>query len=238
MEKLEEEEFSDIHTINIPNFRCVSSKRDKTKDESHHQFTLFRSSRPDFLTDKGLTSFVNLKIKTIIDCRSVKEYITIDGNKSLDKLYQVCRVKLPHGRRYKPHENVSTKEIRHKQQYKKPITASGSYQGETNPTQIQPPETNFTNHNNIGEKHELNLKHHFIDFYTGYYIWMIYNRAPWYVRIYSIFFLLIDVIFNTGYIYFVQCFAPTVLNPRGLGGQYVDMVEMSHRSICAGQIYI
>ncbi|KAL3856980.1 hypothetical protein ACJMK2_011684 [Sinanodonta woodiana] len=76
-------------------------------------------------------------------------------------------------------------------------------------------------------------KHYLINFFTAPYIWTIYNRAPWYVRLYSLIWLLIDLVLCNGYQYFVQCFSYSTLNKEGLIGTYKDIVELSHRSICS-----
>lgn len=67
------------------------------------------------------------------------------------------------------------------------------------------------------------------------YIWKVFNRAPWYIKLYSLLFLIVDVIFNTNYRYFVRVFAKHVLNRDGLFGQYRDMINYSKASICAGK---
>ncbi|KAK3603269.1 hypothetical protein CHS0354_007600 [Potamilus streckersoni] len=76
-------------------------------------------------------------------------------------------------------------------------------------------------------------KHYLINFFTTPYIWTVYNRAPWYVRLYSLIWLLLDLVLCTGYQYFVQCFSYSTLNKEGLIGTYKDIVELSHRSICS-----
>lgn len=78
-------------------------------------------------------------------------------------------------------------------------------------------------------------KHFLIDFFKINYIWKVYNRAPWYIKLYSLFFLIFDLLFNTGFRYFVRVFARHVLNQEGLYGQYCDMINHSQASICAGE---
>lgn len=77
-------------------------------------------------------------------------------------------------------------------------------------------------------------KHFLINFFTLNYIWAIYSRAPWYIKLISLVLLLYDVIFNTGYKHFVRLFARNVLNKCGLAGQYIDMVTYSQAAICSG----
>ncbi|KAK7505938.1 hypothetical protein BaRGS_00002660 [Batillaria attramentaria] len=83
------------------------------------------------------------------------------------------------------------------------------------------------------ENADSTCKHFLINFFPMSYIWNVFNRAPWYIRLYSLIFLLFDIIFQTGYKYFVRLFARTTLNHTGLIGQYQDMVELSQRGICA-----
>lgn len=79
-------------------------------------------------------------------------------------------------------------------------------------------------------------KHYLIDFFNINYVWAIYKRAPWFIKLYSLLWLLVDVMLNTGYRYFVQVFATNVLNKGGLLGNYIDMLTYSQASICAGEL--
>lgn len=84
------------------------------------------------------------------------------------------------------------------------------------------------------ENIQSNRRHYLINFFTLNYIWEVFNRAPWYVRLYSLFYMLIDLVCGTGHKHFVRLFARTILNSTGIIGQYKDMIEFSQRSICAG----
>lgn len=77
-------------------------------------------------------------------------------------------------------------------------------------------------------------KHFFMNFFKLNYVWGVYSRAPWHVRLYSLLFLLLDVILRTNFIHFVRVFARKVLNKQGLVGQYIDMLNYSQAQICAG----
>ena len=77
-------------------------------------------------------------------------------------------------------------------------------------------------------------RHYLINFFTLNYIWRVFNRAPWYIRLYSLLLLFYDFLFQTGHMYFVRLFARTTLNTTGIIGQYKDIIEYSQRSICAG----
>ncbi|XP_060084806.1 uncharacterized protein LOC132564143 [Ylistrum balloti] len=75
--------------------------------------------------------------------------------------------------------------------------------------------------------------HYLINFYEKEYIISIIKRAPWYAKILSVFVFLFDVIFRTHFYYLVRLFAYFVLNPAGLAGTYIDILELSQTSICA-----
>jgi len=81
-----------------------------------------------------------------------------------------------------------------------------------------------------------NRKHHLIDFFRINYVWAIFSRAPWYVCLYSLLVLLIDLVLWKSYNNFVRLFARRVLNKTGLVGQYVDMLTYSQASICCGKL--
>lgn len=187
-------------SITVPNFRvlCGSSE---SEQRGVQDGVIYRSSRPDFLTEQELLAFRNLSIRSIIDFRSRKEYMasSSEGNHVLDKEYDLLQVKLPRGRNYYHDEPVQLKLLQ---------TASA-----------------------VSDRPR---RHYLINFFTMNYIWTVFNRAPWYIRLYSCILLLVDYIFNTGYKYFVRLFARTTLNRTGLIGQYKDIVEHSQKSICAG----
>ena len=174
---------------------------------SAKQPKLFRSSRPDFLSTKELENFNSLGIKCIVDFRSSTEYKKANGTKLLDLYFPVYKLKLPLTLRYKHYQPIEAK----------PLKLKTSQE--------------------VSAKHESTERRHIlIDFFKINYIWAVFNRASIFVRIYSMVYLFLDLIFNTGFLYFVRCFARNVLNHSGLGGQYVDMVKHSQASVCAGEI--
>ncbi|PVD33085.1 hypothetical protein C0Q70_08534 [Pomacea canaliculata] len=83
-------------SITVPNFRvlCGSSE---SEQRGVQDGVIYRSSRPDFLTEQELLAFRNLSIRSIIDFRSRKEYMasSSEGNHVLDKEYDLLQVKLP-----------------------------------------------------------------------------------------------------------------------------------------------
>ena len=81
--KNESQTYEDIQTKynNDDNFASFT--------ESH---TLYRSSKPDYLTPKEFKVFLNFNFKTIIDFRSFDEYSKGDGDKLIDEAYTLYKV--------------------------------------------------------------------------------------------------------------------------------------------------
>ncbi|XP_033747160.1 uncharacterized protein LOC117332382 [Pecten maximus] len=95
-------------------------------------------------------------------------------------------------------------------------------------------EVSCTAKNKLNKEEESSTRTHFlINFFQNEYITNIISRAPWYVKILSIFVLLFDVIFQTHYYYLVRLYGYFVLNPAGLASTYIDILELSQASICA-----
>ncbi|XP_013386375.1 uncharacterized protein LOC106155892 isoform X2 [Lingula anatina] len=166
--------------------------------------TLYRSSRPDFMTESEVDKMKEMGIQSIVDLRSRSEYLKATGDKHLDRIYKPLKVLLPGFLGNKPSDAVKVKAFK--------TTACSS---------------------NANTSTEQSRKHYFINFYNWNYIWTIFNRATWYIKLYGILLLVIDVIFHTNYKHFIRLFARNVLNVGGLLEQYIDMIEMSQPSICA-----
>lgn len=79
-------------------------------------------------------------------------------------------------------------------------------------------------------------KHYLINFFRVSYVWAVFTRAPWYICLYSLLVLLVDLVLRTGCRYFMRLFARHVLNKSGLVGQYIDMLTYSQASICSGRL--
>ena len=184
----------------MPNFRRVTANENDQNAENEH-WPLFRSSKPDYLTEAEVQKYKSLGIRTIIDFRSVNEYKKSVGDKLLDANYPIYKIKFPMSYKYKPAEEVKMKKL-----------------------------NNFSSQTE-GVDHG---RHIFIDFFKMDYVLAIFRRAPWYIQLYSMIWLIVDLILNTNYQYFVSVFARQVLNPVGLGGQYVDFLLYSGSSIAAG----
>lgn len=181
----------------MPNFRLVNESEKCNTNKNVP--LLYRSSRPDFLTEHDLTKFKHLGIKSIIDFRSAKEYRTANGSKLLDFYYPVCKVNLSFFGKVLPGE--PTYKVLSKSD---PVSVCG--------------------------------KHYLLDFFKLNYIMAVFNRAPLWFRLYSMLYLLYDVIMNTGYKNFVGVFAKKVLNKSGLTGQYMDMLMHSQAAIVSGSV--
>ena len=196
----------------MPNFRKVEHNvADSSPIDGPAK--LYRSSRPDFLTSEEIEAFKELGIKSIIDFRSAREYKKASGHKIIDRSFPVYKVKLPHSGRHKRGRAVQFKQLNTKASIQK------------------------EDHHAINGTSTQNHKHYLLDFFNLRYVWAVYTRAPWYLRIYSLLFLIIDVILNTGYKYFVRCYARNVLNKLGLLGQYFDMITYSQAPIYSGKHY-
>ncbi|KAL8562531.1 hypothetical protein ACOMHN_045796 [Nucella lapillus] len=185
----------------LPNFRLVCGG---SVARSVNRPSVFRSSRPDFLTTLDLSTVkYELGIKCIVDCRSKAEYCmskTKHDERLLDGEYQLLSVKLPKGRNYRHNEPVLVQQI--------PMTQ-------------------------MNHAAPASSKHYLINFFTSYYIFKVICRAPWYIKLWSLIVFFYDYFWCTGYKYFVRLFATRVLNKTGLLGQYKDMIDFSQRSICA-----
>ncbi|KAK6191313.1 hypothetical protein SNE40_003036 [Patella caerulea] len=209
-----------LEIASLPNFRVLWGPKTNADSEKSKNVVLYRSSRPDLLDERGLSFFQKLKIKRILDFRSKKEYRKANGKKVLDETYPVYKVAFPHGRNYKPNEPVILKSVPNRRCNFEWFTKLAK--GKVN----QEAGDQSSDNTPLGQ-------HILLDFFSAAYIWTVFKRAPWYLQLYSLIFLAIDIIFNTGYMYFVRFFARNVLNPTGLIGQYKDMIDMSQRSICA-----
>ena len=190
----------------MPNFRRVNARYvDITGTERSTK--LYRSSRPDYLTQNEAQTFINLGIRSIIDCRSGTEYNKANGTKILDHYYPLCKVKLPLYRKLKISDPIAYKTM-------KSSSSNGSV-----------------------SSHEESIpgKHYLVNFFKMNYIMAVFNKAPWYLKLYSLLFLLVDVIMNTGFRYFIRMFARNVLNKQGLAGQYKDILRLSQNQIFAGE---
>ena len=79
---------------NLPNFRQAGGNSLTTVDgRTAKDGIIYRSSRTDFITQKDVTVFQQLGIKSIIDLRGRREYQLSDGDKRLKKLYTPFTVK-------------------------------------------------------------------------------------------------------------------------------------------------
>ncbi|CAI9744267.1 Hypothetical predicted protein [Octopus vulgaris] len=215
---------------------------------------IYRSSRPDLLTDEEAGFFRDkLNIRTIIDLRSVSEYKKATGDKLVANHYNLYKLKVPQ-RQYSRQETVETEPL--EQQRVSRCSSVCNPDGTSSPSVPQPPspsqqESSSTDHPhgkpsasdvdisaNTGNDTEgggqemVERRHYLFDIFKAY-PWLMFSRAPWYIQVYSIFVLLFDVIWGTGFKHFMRLYVRRVLNPQGILGQYKDMIEIGSKQICA-----
>ena len=258
----------------MPNFRRLNENIGDTTQEKN-RLKLFRSSRPDFLTEDDVEKFKKLGIRSIIDCRSPSEYRKADGDKRLDHVYPVYKLKLPFLNKYKHEQDIILQSIAKNEGNTKsstiihPLSMENNINGTEDAKQKSEakhqnnthahdcdsdtppsPSTNspdLLNHDNIdqsnADEHNGSLEnsmsspktHVLIDFFLMNYVWSIFKKAPWFIQLFSLLYLVVDLILNTHFKYFVRFFARNVLNKKGLIGQYIDMINHSQGSIYGGK---
>jgi protein tyrosine/serine phosphatase len=227
-----EREFVGPKFTSMPNFRELGREvaqggggpRDLIQEaivEDERPIKLYRSSRPDFLTAEEVVRFRELGIKSIIDFRSNDEYRKATGNKLLDAAYPVYKVKLPFSSSYRAGDQIKYVPVRARGNKVSPPTSSEHSQSETSDEK-----SGAATNEPVG-------KHLLINFFKIQYGWAVFCRAPWYIQLYALLHLIVDLVLRTGYRYFVRVFARYVLNKEGLVGQYFDMLEHSQSAICA-----
>jgi len=79
-------------------------------------------------------------------------------------------------------------------------------------------------------------KHFLVDFFRFSYIWGVFKRAPWYIYLYSILLLVVDLVLRNHFLNFTRLFIRHAVNKAGLVGQYIDMLVYSQASICSGEM--
>ena len=100
---------------------------------------------------------------------------------------------------------------------------------QTKTVQVNPP----------GPEYESRVKRRYLfDFFQINYIAAIFVRATWYQQLFSLFYLIVDLILMNHFKYFVRYFGVNVLNPAGLAQQYFDILEHSSTQIQMGRYYI
>eukprot|EP00058_Branchiostoma_floridae_P010629 XP_002596117.1 hypothetical protein BRAFLDRAFT_66155 [Branchiostoma floridae] len=128
-----------VQLKSLPNFRPVVSGR------------LYRSSRPDLITEQDYETVQRLGLRCIVDFRSVGEYRSFKGKtKFVDEDFRVVKVKPPtrwgssNGLRYRYYSDGSQEK----------------------------PKTN-------GDVKSRGF-HYFINFFTMQYVWNVFTRVPWF----------------------------------------------------------
>eukprot|EP00106_Octopus_bimaculoides_P023459 XP_014790901.1 PREDICTED: uncharacterized protein LOC106884177 [Octopus bimaculoides] len=226
---------------------------------------IYRSSRPDLLTDEEAGFFRDqLNIRTIIDLRSVSEYKKATGDKLVANHYNLYKVEwqilcVVEG------EPLEQRRISRCSSFSNPdgtptsrstpSTTPATAPPSPSPTARQPSsssqqESSTTDHPdgklsttdadssaktgiNTESGQEMGERRHYLFDIFKSYPRLMFSRAPWYIQLYSMFVLLFDLIWRTGYKNFVRLYVRHVLNPQGILGQYKDMIEIGSTQICA-----
>lgn len=136
---------------------------------------VYRSSRQDLLNEADSTSLSKLGIRSIIDFRSAEEYNCSKGEKLFDQNSNILEVIIPktcqHGQ---PVCYIPVKPLRTK--------AEGAQQA----IQSNPDNENSSSRNR-----------YIINFFKTNYVLTVFNRIPLYKRLFSLLYLIFDVIFRT-----------------------------------------
>ncbi|XP_041349741.1 uncharacterized protein LOC121369011 [Gigantopelta aegis] len=242
----------------LPNFRILSAKYQTCCNS--YKGIIYRSSRPDFIDENDVMSLKKLGINSIIDLRSRTEYTSADGDKLLDLSFQLYKVKIIHGRNYRPLEGVKTEKLdsittsnycQNKNALcnckcdstdcKEDMGCNINGQPQMSPD-IKKPElcSMGSDVDNVTAQHSQHSiassvfkEHYLINMFPWAYLWTLLARVPWYIQLMSLMYLLVDVIFNTGYMYILRFCAHYFLNDNGLIGQYRDTIDICQKGVCA-----
>ncbi|XP_041457504.1 uncharacterized protein LOC121409660 [Lytechinus variegatus] len=188
----------------LPNLRRVDSRG-----------KLYRSSRQDLLSRADTEKLKELRIQSVIDFRSKSEYKVANGDKIYDQNSTILEVVIPKAKG----SGQSTKQI---SVNVKPVKSLSGFQNK----EIKNSQTLSDNHSAINRKRFL------LDFFKLHFVWTVFNRIPLYKRLFSILYLIVDILFRTHFRYFIRYFAKETLNPAGLLSSYIDMIELSGTQIC------
>ena len=166
---------------------------------------MFRSARPDKVSEAEVDKFVELKIQAIYDLRSLREYPSASGLKLADDIYQPTLVK-PLLDRPKAFQLVK-------------IDRTGA----------DLPVNSF--HSDTKSARE--GKTHFIfDLISDRYMKSVIRMLPLMYQLIVYFFSFLQKILGRGF--FRKMLVQLVMNYSGLLGQYKCMIDFCGKEICAG----
>ncbi|XP_063962797.1 uncharacterized protein LOC129255055 [Lytechinus pictus] len=182
---------------------------------------LYRSSRQDLLSRADTEKLKELRIQSVIDFRSKSEYKVANGDKIYDQNSAILEVVIPKAKG--SGQSTTTKQIISVNV--KPVKVK-SLKGIQN-KEIKNLQTLNDDHHSA-----INRKRFLLDFFKLHFVWTVFNRIPLYKRLFSILYLIVDILFRTHFRYFIRYFAKETLNPAGLLSSYIDMIELSGTQIC------
>lgn len=218
----------------IPNLRLLCKRSTSSADNSTilDAAAVYRSSKPDRIDVNELDEFRQLGIRSIIDFRSPKEYLSTDGHRLLDKEYSLCEVILPK-ENYKPGQFVKYEIISQKDNHKHTSKQNEHITRDNSSNNCANGANDASSQN--GQQSE--KRHFLINFFSFKYIITIFNRLPWHLWCLGILHLLWDLIVRNKLRSFRKFIGMNAINSGGIFGQYVDIIEVSQPAICAGIIY-
>jgi len=94
----------------------------------------------------------------------------------------------------------------------------------------------FQREKNADRNKRCGRKHFLVNFIGLRYILATFLRPPWYICLYSVLLLFVDIILRNRFRNFLRLFADHVLNKAGLLGYYIDMMLYCQESICSGKM--
>ena len=166
---------------------------------------MYRSARPDKISETEVDKFVELKIQSIYDLRSLREYPSASGLKLADDVYQPTLVK-PSLDRPKAFQLVKIDKTGAN-------LPGNSFHRDTESTKEE--------------------KTHFVfDLVSERYIRYVIHLLPLRYRLIVYFFGFLQRIFGGGF--FQKILVQLVINYKGLLGQYKCMIDFCGKEICAG----
>ncbi|GFO44331.1 hypothetical protein PoB_007083600 [Plakobranchus ocellatus] len=209
----------------VPNMRLLCNQFMNSNEMfSPPKAGLYRSSKPDHISQDDLTEFRNLGIKCIIDFRSKDEYFGSEGCCLLDKEYIL-------------HKVIPPKKVGQSTTFER-IDLNEKAESEASSCFSSPLGSSMYSTEGVGtalkESDGIEKRHFLINFFTPKYIFRSFSRLPCYLYCIGIFHLLCDLIRrDTKFKNFSLFFTSNVLNRAGIKGQYRDVVDLCQPSVCA-----
>ena len=199
----------------MPNFRQVVLRR-PPENLPDGKLNLYISSHPDMLTMAEIQELQKMCMRCVIDCRAPQEYESAIGSKILDEYYPLYEVKFP-GKGYTGTPGET-------------ITAVPLKSGDA----ISVTATEELRHGNVGSSLPRRV-HLLCNFFDGDYVLTMLRQLPWYLCLYGIICILLDLVFRTDSRFFSPFYTKYILNPGGLDRLYQDIITYCQRHLCGGK---